>query len=257
MGGAVRYSLPRQLRERGSRVSNDVAGSANAEPDLVDCRKTLVPAIGVYSTDKNSHRLRGSRTGIQVNAITCAPLPDDGEEELGLWSASEADLRSMYGDGDRGPLSGVALEYQEKLLISARQRLLLTPNRLLGAAEGRTVWGDSGGSKAGRIVVWQWNFEHIHEISTYRIRKYRKMWDAGLTIVGHEPQASFDFSALGPDAHTFRSRDDRAKSARVDKSDVLGFATLLASVAAKATGRSVSHTNDNDAKEPVDTFKLV
>ena len=127
---------------------------------------------------------------------------------------------------------------------------------MLGAAEGKTGWGDSGDGKVGQIVVWRWAFEHIDEIVAYRIKKMMKMWDAGLTITCHEPMAQFEFSALGSESHSFSARDDQAKTARIDKSDVLGFATLLADLAAAATGRTVDRSDDNDTKEPQVTFRL-
>lgn len=235
----------------------DETTPAGNEPDLIDCRLTVVPAIGVYSINKDSNKVRSPRVGIRVSAITCQPLPDDGEDDLGVWSASHATLQAMIDSHDRGPLSGVEQEYTDKKLVSARQRLLLTSRRLLGAAEGQTAWGASGEGKVGRIVVWQWNFDRIHEIKAYRIKKMMKMWDAGLEISCTEPRARFEFSALGPDSHVFNSRSDKAKAAAIDKSDVLGFATLLANLSANATGRTVTRSSNNDSKEPVETFRLM
>ena len=101
-------------------MSDDTGSGTSAGPDAVDRRMTLVPAIGVYQIDKDSARVRGSRTGVRVSTITCAPLPDDDEESLGLWATSNATLKLMTGPGDRGPLSGEPHEYVERTVVKAR-----------------------------------------------------------------------------------------------------------------------------------------
>lgn len=213
-----------------------------------DNRLTLVPAIGLYAATENESRMVGP-VGVTASNITCAPLVGDGERSLGEWRASDTELHVVCDRDDRGPLSGVESAYESTCVAVGRHRMLLTETALLGAVEGRTVWGDSGGRKAGFLLVWKWDLADIDEIEVYRLKKAFKLWDVGLTISCASPEACLSYSALGDAAAPFGAIDKTVKAASVEGSDLRGFANSIARAATGGGGRKVERTEDEDGKD--------
>lgn len=219
-----------------------------------DNRLTMVPAIGLYAATANESRMVG-KVGVTASNITCAPLVGPGDRSLGEWSATDSELHAVSDQADRGPRSGVESEYESACLAVGRHRMLLTETALLGAVEGRTAWGDSGGKKAGRLLVWKWDLADIHEIRVWRLKKAFKLWDVRLTISCSDPEARLDYSGLGDAAAPFRAIDKTAKAASVDGSELLGLANSVAAAATAGGGR-VERTERQDGKDYLYVFRF-
>lgn len=220
-----------------------------------DNRLTIVPAIGVYSATEDEPRLRG-KVGVAASNITCAPLVGDGERAFGEWSASDTALHALSDQDDRGPRSGEASEYEDCCLAIGRHRMLVTDTALLGAVEGRSVWGNSGGRKKGRLLVWKWDLADIHEIQVHRLRKAFKLWDVEFMITCSDPEARLYYTGLGEAAAPFRAVDKDAKAASVDGSPALGLASTIAAAVTARLGRAVERTQQQDGKDLLYTFRF-
>ena len=222
---------------------------------LSDNRLTMVPAVGLYAATANESRMLG-KVGVMASNITRAPLVRAGERPLGEWRASDTELHAVCDHDDRGPRSGVESDYESTCVAVGRHRMLLTETALLGAVEGRTVWGDSGRKKAGRLLVWKWDLADIDEIRVHRLKKAFKLWDVGLTISCAGPEARLSYSALGDGAAPFGAIDKTAKAASVDGSDLLGFANAVAAAATADGGREVERTERQDGTDYLYVFRF-
>ncbi len=221
---------------------------------LSDNRLTLVPAVGLYASTVDDSWMVG-KVGVAASNITCAPLVGDGQRSLGEWRASDTELHVVCDRDDRGPRSGVESEYGLVCVAVGRHRMLLTETALLGAVEGRTAWGASGGKKAGCLLVWKWDLADIDQIEVHRLKKALKLWDVGLIITCADPEAGLYYSAMGDGAAPFGAVDKTAKAASVEGSALLGFAGAIAA-AATAGGRRVERTQRQDRKGLVSVFRF-
>lgn len=221
-----------------------------------DNRLTLVPVVGTYMFKTDQESLVG-KAGIEVSTFEVAPWCPDGHQSYGVWQATSADLKITMSADEYGPRSGEQQDYRLRSAITAKQKVRITSAGLLGAAEGQTIWGTSGGAKAGMCVVWKWALADIDEIVAHRLKKLLVWWDVGVTVRCNNPQAVFEFNGLGSDANNFMTYDPRSKEAKVGGSSVLGFATALSNAVSKHTGRVMSHSDEGSAsRERFDNFRF-